>query len=46
MDDAAILAAVRADSKVMIFGSLDKDHRSQIVTSLERLRGAADDNVP
>ena len=46
MDDAAKLAGVRADSKVMIFGSLAKDHRLQIVKSLERLRDAADDNVP
>lgn len=46
LDDAAKLAAVRAESKVMIFGSHSKDHRAQIVPSLERLRHAADDNAP
>ncbi|WP_148314177.1 hypothetical protein [Sorangium cellulosum] len=44
--DAAKLAAVRAQAKVMIFASTNTQNRDDIVECLSRLRSTSDDSVP
>jgi hypothetical protein len=46
LDDAAKIAIVRADAKVMLFGSCRDGHRNEIAEVLTKLRRQTDDPAP
>ena len=46
LDDAAKIAAARADAKMMLFGSCKDGHRSEIIDALATLRRQSDDGAP
>jgi hypothetical protein len=46
LKDATKIAVVRADAKVMVFGSCNREHRLEIVELLRDLRTNADDSSP